>query len=430
MRNARWLQALLFTAVTFGQTMIDLRTQSKSVDFSGAITTKPLKSGTTLPSTCGVGEMFYLTSAAPGANVYGCASQNAWSLESGGSILPAASGNSGKVITTDGTNYLWTSLGGDLGGQPGSAIVKQIQGLPVAVGTPISGQILTWTGSSWSPENVPSGDSTLPSATGNAGKLLTTDGTNYLWTALGGDLGGQPGSATVKQIQGLPVAAETPTTGQILTWTGSTWAPQNAPSGGGGTSTSGATMASQLGDFQVTRTNATTLAVGANCSAATPCNLRFGSLLYSFTSGATVSVTSGTGMAFVYVTSSGALTVGSSVGLSCSGCIVQSGVTATPPDSISLAAWAATNGSWNAAGLDERAFLSFKEVTNGPGITVAPDSQGHTVISADPNVVPLRTSAPASSSSACTPGSWANDTSFFYLCVNQNQWLRAALASF
>jgi hypothetical protein len=360
--KARWLQAVLFTALTFGQTMIDLRTQSKSVDFSGANTTTPMKTGTVLPSTCTVGEMFYLTSAAPGSNVYGCTSQNAWSLESGGSS---------------------------------------------------------------------SSGSTLPSVTGNSGKVLTTDGTNVLWTGLGGDLSGAPGSATVIQLQGLPVTGGTPATGQILTWTGSAWSAENAPSGSGsGSGTSGATMASQLGDFLVTRTNSSTLAIGANCSAATPCNLRFGGLLYAFTSGATVNVSSGTGFAFIYVTSAGTLTVGSSLGLSCSGCIVQSGITGTPADSIPLFFWAATNGAWAATGVDQRAFISYKEVTGGTGISVAPDSQGHTVISADPNVVPLRTSAPATSSSACTPGSWANDTSYFYLCVNQNQWLRAALATF
>jgi hypothetical protein len=360
--KARWLQAVFFTALTFGQTMIDLRTQSKSVDFSGANTTKPLKAGTVLPSTCGVGEMFYLTSAPPGSNVYGCVSQNTWSLEGNGS-------SSG-------------------------------------------------------------GGTTLPPVTGNAGDVLTTDGTNIIWTALGGDLSGAPGSVTVKQLQGLPVTSGTPATGQVLTWTGSSWTPETPSSGGGGGTTSGATMASQLGDFLVTRTSSTTLSIGANCSAATPCNLRFGGLLYSFTSGATVTLTSGTGFAFIYVTSAGTLTVGSSLGLTCSGCIVQSGVTATPPDSIAIFFWSATNGSWSSTGVDQRAFISYKEVASGTGIALAPDSQGHTVISTDPNVVPQRTAVPATSSSSCTPGNWANDTSYFYLCVNQNQWLRAALASF
>jgi hypothetical protein len=42
--------------VARAQTLVDLRTQSKSVDFSGANTTKPFKSGTVLPATCTVGD--------------------------------------------------------------------------------------------------------------------------------------------------------------------------------------------------------------------------------------------------------------------------------------------------------------------------------------------------------------------------------------
>jgi hypothetical protein len=109
---------------------------------------------------------------------------------------------------------------------------------------------------------------------------------------------------------------------------------------------------------------------------------------------------------------------------------VQTGITATPPGAIPLFFWSATNGSWDAAGSDQRGFLSIKDVTSGPGITVAPDSQGNTIVSVDPGSIPFRVSAPGTSSSTCTPGSWSNDTSYFYLCVNQNQWLRAALSAF
>ena len=52
------LLALLTGCCAPGQTLVDLRTQTKDVDFSGANTTKPFKSGTLLPGTCGVGEAF------------------------------------------------------------------------------------------------------------------------------------------------------------------------------------------------------------------------------------------------------------------------------------------------------------------------------------------------------------------------------------
>jgi hypothetical protein len=60
------------------QTKVDLRTQSKSVDFSAATLTKPVRTGTSLPATCSSGEMFYLSSATPGYNLYYCTASNTW----------------------------------------------------------------------------------------------------------------------------------------------------------------------------------------------------------------------------------------------------------------------------------------------------------------------------------------------------------------
>ena len=65
------------------QTQIDLRSQAKGVDFSAAGSTKPMKTGTTLPPTCATGEMFFKTDAAPGANLYGCTVSKTWSVQSG-----------------------------------------------------------------------------------------------------------------------------------------------------------------------------------------------------------------------------------------------------------------------------------------------------------------------------------------------------------
>jgi len=87
------------------QTAIDLRTQAKNVDFSQASTTKPNKSGAALPATCGIGETFFLTSAPPGGNMYGCAAVNAWSpLGSGAGSLPAAN-IPGQVLAWTGTSW-------------------------------------------------------------------------------------------------------------------------------------------------------------------------------------------------------------------------------------------------------------------------------------------------------------------------------------
>jgi hypothetical protein len=55
--------------VLHGQTQIDLRTQSKRIDFSGAQSTKPIKAAAVLPATCVEGEMVLLQTAVPGRNV-------------------------------------------------------------------------------------------------------------------------------------------------------------------------------------------------------------------------------------------------------------------------------------------------------------------------------------------------------------------------
>ena len=78
------LLAGLLAAAASGQTEIDLNSQSRNVDFTGASSTKPLQSGTTLPGTCTVGQMFFKNSAPAGQNVYACTALNAWTLETGG----------------------------------------------------------------------------------------------------------------------------------------------------------------------------------------------------------------------------------------------------------------------------------------------------------------------------------------------------------
>ncbi len=84
MKNSQGpILVLLVLSQGYGQTLVDLRTQTKSVDFTAANTTKPFKSGTTLPVTCSIGEAFFKTNAPAGANLYSCTSLNAWTLEAG-----------------------------------------------------------------------------------------------------------------------------------------------------------------------------------------------------------------------------------------------------------------------------------------------------------------------------------------------------------
>ena len=70
--------------LTFGQTLLDLKTQTKNVDFSKVLSVRPFPTGTTLPSVCNTGEMFFKIDAASGANLYGCAAPNSWVAQGAG----------------------------------------------------------------------------------------------------------------------------------------------------------------------------------------------------------------------------------------------------------------------------------------------------------------------------------------------------------
>src|SRR4051794_20232600 len=72
---------VLLTALgdSHAQTLINLGTQSRNIDFSSAQTTRPVKAGSTLPTTCSTGEFFFNTAAGAGQNLFSCVS-NSWSM--------------------------------------------------------------------------------------------------------------------------------------------------------------------------------------------------------------------------------------------------------------------------------------------------------------------------------------------------------------
>jgi hypothetical protein len=255
--------------------LVDLKAQSKNVDFTSAAATSPFKSGTALPAVCSVGAMFYLTNATAGSNLYGCTATNAWTRESGGAA-----------------------------------------------------------------------------------------------------------------IQG----------------------------------------ASQLSDLAASLTARNTLTIGVNCSSAAPCNVRFGSVVYAFTSSSSATISAGSGMAFLYLDATGNLTVGHSMTVACSsGCAAVSGIGAFPSNSVPLFTWTATNGAWDpTGGVDWRAFQSTTIVAAGVGL-IGITANGATTMSVDPTAVGLWAPVPATASSACAQGNWSADTSYYYVCVAPNSWKRTAL---
>lgn len=75
---------IFLVAALAAQTAVDLRTQTRNVDFSAASSTKTARVGTTLPASCSVGELFFHSAATAGTNWYGCTATNVWTLQSSG----------------------------------------------------------------------------------------------------------------------------------------------------------------------------------------------------------------------------------------------------------------------------------------------------------------------------------------------------------
>ena len=85
-------------------TLVDLRTQSKNVDFSTMVSTRPVTVGTAIPSTCVIGQMFFRSNAAAGANLYGCTAVNTWTplnvQENEENIVTATSGSGAAYVAS------------------------------------------------------------------------------------------------------------------------------------------------------------------------------------------------------------------------------------------------------------------------------------------------------------------------------------------
>lgn len=88
---------------------------------------RPPHSGTALPSTCFAGELFSLTTAPAGANIYGCVATNTWAVQGG-----AGSGGGGRelAIQNDGTAVGARSTANFI---PGTGIVNLIADTGTAI---------------------------------------------------------------------------------------------------------------------------------------------------------------------------------------------------------------------------------------------------------------------------------------------------------
>lgn len=326
--------ALIFLVPAFGQTSINLTTQSHSPDFSTFTFTRPTTVGSSLPASCQLGQLYFDTAAASGANLYGCTSTNTWTQLGGTAYtFSAPLSNSSNTISiplaTSTTNgYLghtdWSTFNAK---QPAGNYITALTGDITASG----------------PGSV---TATLASVNNSFGQCGDAAHVCQITTNAKGLVTAQ----TAVSINGGVSGPSSSTATAFARWNG----------------TSGNT----LQDSSVT--------ADSNGNISTPGN---------------ISVGVGSGKAGTAVFSAGA-------------------ATACPSASFCLMAPSSIAAS----------FLWTLPNADGSGVLGVTSDQLA--------ILPGAVSAPATSSSACTAGQWANDGSYYYICVAANTWKRVALSSF
>jgi hypothetical protein len=310
---------------------------------------------------------------------------------------------------------------GDVTGDLSSTTVAALRNRAVAATAPANGQALVWNAavSQWQPQNVSGaavGGAYSSSFTSQTTVIIP--GSAHLLGTANLLVGCYDPSTPAVRVQPNTVSVHAATFDVTVTFaaaqSGRCVVSSGGGSSGGSGSGGGASMGAQLGDFNVTSTSATVLAIGPNCSTATPCNMRWGNRVYTFVSAAAVTLTAGTGVAYIYVDANGTLTVGHNLTLSCaSSCTAAPGTAAFPVNSIPIYTWTATGGVWDTTGgLDKRALLSGKILSAGTGI-VTVDTGSNTNIAIDSAAVPAYLTASATLNfGAIAAGACAADLTF------------------
>ncbi|HYM20980.1 MAG TPA: hypothetical protein VEW28_08255 [Candidatus Kapabacteria bacterium] len=158
-----------------------------SVDVSGGTTGLTTSGGPiTGTGTITLNGTLAITNGGTGATTQASAINN---------LLPSQTGNSNKVLQSDGTNVSWQSAGGS-GTVSSINVSGGTTGLTTS-GGPITGSGIITLGGTLAITNGGTGATTqasainnlLPAQSTNANKVLQTDGTNVSWQSVGGSTG-------------------------------------------------------------------------------------------------------------------------------------------------------------------------------------------------------------------------------------------------
>jgi hypothetical protein len=135
--------AALLSGLLSAQTTVDLRAQSRNVDFSAAIATKPFKTGAVLPAACAAGESYFKTDAAPGQNLYVCTATNTWTQLTGIPGVAVANSGPGAVELLKSGSGLGVVTGRQILTGEGTLVTQQTDTVSVETDTAVTPRYAT-----------------------------------------------------------------------------------------------------------------------------------------------------------------------------------------------------------------------------------------------------------------------------------------------